>query len=286
MTRLRLAAKGAAHGHAVEAIRGLRSSEVGQGRQHIPMRPGMIADAAGRDGSGPARDHRHPNAAFVQIALDAAKTARTLEKGGVGTAFLVRTVVAGEHDQRLTIDPPRAQPIDQGADVAVHARDHGREGCMRGRLRAVAKRDGLRSGAARSAIRRGIRKRWLGKQAAERGHGVVGYPQLGVGHRVVQVDEEWTAIGAFDEGAGFLREQIVDIVAIEIDADAFAVAPQVIGEAVRYPASRNTSAMVTSSGRSGTSPPGMPPLPRIHACPKCSPVISVARDGAHTVLPE
>ncbi len=36
--------------------------------------------------------------------------------------------------------------------------------------------------------------------------------------------------------------------------------------------------MVTSSARSGISP-----LPRIHACPVCRPVISAARDGAQTV---
>src|SRR5439155_14284827 len=56
------------------------------------------------------------------------------------------------------------------------------------------------------------------------------HPQLGVRHGVIEIDEERTRIFPFDECLTFLREQIVDIIAIDIGAHPLAVPPEMIGE--------------------------------------------------------
>ena len=56
------------------------------------------------------------------------------------------------------------------------------------------------------------------------------HAQFGVRHGVVQVEEERTRVGLLDEGRRLAREQVVDVVALEIGGDRLAVAIQVIGE--------------------------------------------------------
>src|SRR4029453_4511301 len=98
MRGLLLTTQRADHGHAVDALRRLRTRELGKRWQQIPVRPRMFADPPRRPGPDPAGDHRNPDAAFVEVALDPAQPARAVEEGGIGTAFLVRAVVAGEED--------------------------------------------------------------------------------------------------------------------------------------------------------------------------------------------
>ena len=57
----------------------------------------MVADASGSSVTVPAYDVRHANAAFEALSLESAQLAVATEKFGVGTTFLVRTIVACEH---------------------------------------------------------------------------------------------------------------------------------------------------------------------------------------------
>ena len=153
------------------------------------MRPRMTADAAGRYRAGPAGDHRHSYAAFIEVAFDAAQRSRALEEPGVAASLLMRAVVADEHHQGVALDATRAQEIGEPADIAIHARDHRGERRMWFRLRTVTQRGKLRARARRPGVGFGVLKRLLGKSAAHGAHRVFGRTQLGVRNGVVQVDE-------------------------------------------------------------------------------------------------
>src|SRR5207245_857719 len=73
----------------------------------------------------PPNDEGNADAAFVEIAFDAAQGTGGLEEFGIHAAFLVRAVVAGEDDDGVGVNPEFLQFVPQGADVAVEAGDHG-----------------------------------------------------------------------------------------------------------------------------------------------------------------
>src|SRR5206468_7354553 len=110
-------------------------------REHVPVRPWLVADPAGRYCPRPAGDERDADAPLVEIALDAAQPAGALEILGRAAAFLVRAVVADEHQQRAALDAERAQAAGDRADIPVHADDHRGERRLGRLLRAVAERD-------------------------------------------------------------------------------------------------------------------------------------------------
>src|SRR5437867_8037911 len=64
----------------------------------------------------------------------------------------------------------------------------------------------------------------------ERREGIVRYPQLGVRHGVVQIDEERTWIISLDECRRLFRKKVVHVIAIDVGGHPLAVAPQMIGE--------------------------------------------------------
>src|SRR4030095_6494346 len=80
MRRLRVAPQRANQGHTVETARKARAGDLSQRRQDIPMRPDVLAHTAGRNRPDPPGDHRHPDAAFVEIAFDAAQAPGALEE--------------------------------------------------------------------------------------------------------------------------------------------------------------------------------------------------------------
>src|SRR5207247_10989566 len=104
------------------------------------VRPPVMADAPRGDDADPPRDHRHANAALVEIALDPAKAAAALEEDRITAAFLVRAVVADEQHERASFDVACAKYIDQPADVAIHAHDHRGECRVRRGLVTVPER--------------------------------------------------------------------------------------------------------------------------------------------------
>src|SRR5262245_13761761 len=83
-------------GDTIQTIRCLGTGELGGGRQEVPECADMLADRSCLDLARPAGNQRDTDAAFVKIALVAAKRAGTVEELRVGPAFLVRAVVAAE----------------------------------------------------------------------------------------------------------------------------------------------------------------------------------------------
>ena len=73
-------------------------------RQKVPRRPGKIADLTGGNPARPVNNHRHPQAAFVKVAANAAKRPGALEKFRVNAAIAVRTGIAREENHRVAFD--------------------------------------------------------------------------------------------------------------------------------------------------------------------------------------
>ena len=74
---------------------------------------------------------------FIEIALDAAQPAGALEELRIGAAFLVRAVVADEHDQRPAVEParraadPTAAPMSRSMRTIIAANAAFGVGCER-----------------------------------------------------------------------------------------------------------------------------------------------------------
>ncbi len=63
----------------------------------------MLINRSSFDLSRPAGDKRNADAAFVQVALDAAQLSVRIEELRVGAPFFVRPVIAGEKDNRVVV---------------------------------------------------------------------------------------------------------------------------------------------------------------------------------------
>ena len=185
---LSLTAKCGRNRHAVDTRRGWNPGKLGECGKQVPVRRRVAADAPGGDRTRPARDHRHADPSFVQVALDAAKPARALEEWRLGAPFPVRAVVAREDDERLSIESSRLQQVDQLPDIAVHPCDHRGKRGVRRRLRSISKRRTVRSGWL--SIRRRVHEWLFGKASSERAQRVLGHAQLGMRNGVVQVEKK------------------------------------------------------------------------------------------------
>jgi len=86
-----------------------------------------LRGGAGRDFAGPAGQERDADAAFVEIAFDAAEFAAAVEEAGVVIAFAMRAVVTGEDDQRIGIEAGIVNGLEHRARIAVQARHQGGE---------------------------------------------------------------------------------------------------------------------------------------------------------------
>src|SRR4029079_10425722 len=85
----------------------------------------LVADSPGLDPAWPAGDQRHSDSAFVEIPLDASKPAAAVEELRSMPAFGVRAVVAAEDYESPAVEVQFLEQVEQLADAAVHARDHG-----------------------------------------------------------------------------------------------------------------------------------------------------------------
>jgi hypothetical protein len=184
------AAQRARHRDPIQAAWRFGAAQLRKCRQHVPVRPQVVADAIRRYRPYPARDHRYADASFVQIALDPAQAAGALEECWIGAAFTMRTIVADEQDQRLPIDLALADQIDEAADVAIHTLNHGDERRTWRRLRAISQRRRVNLRARLPGIRFLVHERLLRKLSVQRLQRIRRNAKLGVGHCVVEIDEE------------------------------------------------------------------------------------------------
>src|SRR5207244_7141408 len=102
------------------------SGQLQGGGQKIPEGPDLLADGASPDFPRPAHDHRHADAAFIEVALAAAQGAAAAKKVRLVPAFLVWAIVAAEEDDRVTVQAKFLENSQEFADVGVQARNHGR----------------------------------------------------------------------------------------------------------------------------------------------------------------
>ena len=140
MIALRLPEQRRDHGDSVDPGRRGDSGQFRRGGQEIPERPHLVAGRAGFDFSRPARHGGLPDAAFVEIALDAAQRPAAVEEFRIVPAFLMRPVVAGEDDQRVLVLAGLFQLRHDAADVAIETRHHGREILLHLRPRLTGER--------------------------------------------------------------------------------------------------------------------------------------------------
>ena len=86
----------------------------------------MVRNLARLDRPRPPGQERHPDAAVVEVPLDAAQVAGGVELEQVMVGLVVRSVVRREHHQRPVVDSQFAEPSEQRAHVPVHPGDHRR----------------------------------------------------------------------------------------------------------------------------------------------------------------
>ena len=141
----------------------------------------MVVHRTCRHPTRPTGDEGDADAALVALALQATELPVAAEEGRVGTAFLVRAVVAGEDDQRVLVQPLLPQLGQHLAHVCVQTRDHRRELGV-GMLRGVV------AGAFLAAPRVVAEETTL----VALQQGVLGLHQLGVRKRVGEDAEERT----------------------------------------------------------------------------------------------
>ncbi len=122
----RLARKRRHHRDTVGVLRRGHAREFRSGRKKIPKRADCVVHRAGGDRFLPLRDQRHADAAFVQIALHAAKRAAALEERGLVQRLGRRSVIACEQHQRLLFQREPSEQIQNSADLTVQQRHHGR----------------------------------------------------------------------------------------------------------------------------------------------------------------
>ena len=87
---------------------------------------------------GPTDDHRHTHPAFVKRALHTPETGTAVEKSRIIPAFLMRTVIAGEHHQGVPVNPVCLQTVEHLADIPVDPTDHRSIGCLGIGIRLIA----------------------------------------------------------------------------------------------------------------------------------------------------
>lgn len=90
----------------------------------------MVVDRGGWDMAWPQCDERHTYATLVNRTLEAFELAVAAEERGVGTAFLVRAVVAGEDYQCVVGQTFLVEFAQDVAHVCVETGNHPGELCM------------------------------------------------------------------------------------------------------------------------------------------------------------
>ena len=104
-----------------------RAGEAGEfegGGGKVPEGRHVPGARAGGDATGPARGEGHPDAAFIQVTLDAAEGAAGAEEGVVLAVLGVRAVVGSEDHERVFVEAERLELGQQAADIAIEAVHH------------------------------------------------------------------------------------------------------------------------------------------------------------------
>ena len=96
-------------------------------RQQILKTAEVRRGGAGRNHTGPTRQHRSADTALVHVALMPAQVAGGVPEQGVMPALLMRTVVAAEHHQRVVIHAQFIEQLQQRANLVIQMLHHRRK---------------------------------------------------------------------------------------------------------------------------------------------------------------
>ena len=111
-----------------DAVAPFRSDSPGQfhgGWQDILKAPHVGAPGACCDPPRPARDHRHPDAALVEVALGSPQGTAAIEV--VRPARRSRSIVRREEHDRVVVEAQISDQLQDAPDVSVEPRDHRRQ---------------------------------------------------------------------------------------------------------------------------------------------------------------
>src|SRR3954464_14664128 len=111
--------QGWSKGNAIRFPLQFRSGKFSHGGQQVLKSADVVTHRSRLHFSGPAHDERFADAAIGQVALDAAQGAVGVEEVGLVPAFLMRTVVAAEHDDGVLINAQGAEFREDTANFVV-----------------------------------------------------------------------------------------------------------------------------------------------------------------------
>ena len=163
--------------------------------QHIVKSPGERTDFAGGNTARPAYDHRHANAALIEVALTSAKRAGVQEEVVAETNA---AVIASEEHDGVLFEIQFLQERQDLANVAIEPGHHtGESG------------PGLGPRSLTSVLTR--QRRSLRKFPPILGDGVLGHMKAAVGNRQRQVGKERTSPVPADELERLGGEDVVGV---------------------------------------------------------------------------
>ena len=125
-----LAQQGRHERNAVGVHGWFHTRQLASGWQKIPKGQGFVAHGPRGNGAGPPGDGRSTDAAFVQVAFEAAERTVGIKKRVLVASLAMRTVVRRENDERVFLDLQFPNKIHNATDIPVHPSDHGCESLL------------------------------------------------------------------------------------------------------------------------------------------------------------
>lgn len=98
-----------------------------ESRKNISEGPRGVVGAPSFDGGRPMQNHGNVDAAIVEITLHSLIGLGGFEELGVGSTFVMRSVVGGENDEGIFEKLSLFECADELADIVVERSDHARE---------------------------------------------------------------------------------------------------------------------------------------------------------------
>lgn len=114
------------NGKPVEPFRRPDAGQLGGRGKKIPEGPDPVADRPRLHQARRPDDHRHPDAALIEVALDPPEGAVAVVEIRMHAPFPVGAVIAGEEDDGAVLQSGLAEAVENPTHLSVHAGDHGR----------------------------------------------------------------------------------------------------------------------------------------------------------------
>ena len=131
LLRVRVAQQRRDEADAVDVVRRFRPGKFRERGEDIPKRSNVFRYRARLDYTFPLDYKRFPNSAVVQVAFQTANGAGGIEEVRTMPAFVMRSVVAGENDNRVLFQAQLFEQVENLPDGVVQTSYHGGKRCDR-----------------------------------------------------------------------------------------------------------------------------------------------------------